>query len=115
MTSKITRKEIQEKLNRGDALILVDALQPSTYEQAHLPGALNIPHDQVQELAAKLLPDKSAEIVTYCANGPCQGSTIAANKLEQLGYANVKEYELGKQDWIEAGLPTEGGIRTASH
>ena len=114
MTSKITRNELQEKLNRGDAVILVDALAPSTYEQAHLPGALNIPHDQVHELAAKLLPDKSAEIVTYCANGPCQGSAIAANKLEELGYKNVKDYELGKQDWVEAGLPTESGAR-ASH
>src|SRR5947209_900199 len=98
MTSKITRNEIQEKLSRGDALILVDALPSAAYEQAHLPGALNIPHDQVQELASKLLPDKSAEIITYCANGPCQGSVIAANKLEQLGYTNVKDYELGKQD-----------------
>ena len=25
-----------------------------------------------------------------------------------LGYENATEYEGGKQDWIEAGLPTEG-------
>lgn len=115
MTSKITRKEIQEKLNRGEAITLVEALPPSAYEQAHLPGAINIPSDRVHELAPKLLPDKSAEIITYCANGPCQGSAIAANKLEQLGYTNVKDYELGKQDWIEAGLPTESGARAVSH
>lgn len=53
MTNKITRQEIQEKLNRGDALILVDALQASTYEQGHLPGALNIPHAQVEETRTK--------------------------------------------------------------
>ncbi len=115
MTSTITRNELQGKLNRGEAITLVEALAPSAYEQAHLPGAINIPSDQVHELAPKLLPDKSAEIVTYCANGPCQGSTIAANKLQQLGYTNVKEYELGKQDWVEAGLPTESGARAASH
>lgn len=26
-----------------------------------------------------------------------------------MGYKNVRDYEGGKQDWIEAGLPTEGG------
>ena len=26
-----------------------------------------------------------------------------------MGYTNVRAYEGGKQDWIEAGLPTEGG------
>jgi len=29
--------------------------------------------------------------------------------LEALGYANVYDYQEGKQDWIEAGLPTESG------
>ena len=24
-----------------------------------------------------------------------------------MGYTNVKDYEGGKQDWVEAGLPTE--------
>ena len=26
-----------------------------------------------------------------------------------MGYTNVRAYEGGKQDWIEAGMPTEGG------
>ena len=25
-----------------------------------------------------------------------------------MGYTDVKDYEGGKQDWVEAGLPTEG-------
>lgn len=112
MVTKITREELQAKLDRGDKVILVEALPPMYYEDTHLPGALNIPHDQVEALAPELLPDKFADIVVYCANGPCQNSEIAANRLSQLGYSNVKDYHLGKQDWIEAGLPTEQGART---
>jgi hypothetical protein len=26
-----------------------------------------------------------------------------------MGYTNVRDYEGGKSDWMEAGLPTEGG------
>lgn len=26
-----------------------------------------------------------------------------------MGYTNVRDYTGGKQDWIDAGLPTEGG------
>ena len=43
----------------------------------------------------------------YCANAPCQNSTIAARALDGLGYTNVAEYVEGKQDWVEAGLRLE--------
>jgi len=33
---------------------------------------------------------------------------MVARELATLGYANVREYIEGKQDWIQAGLPTEG-------
>ena len=32
----------------------------------------------------------------------------AASRLETLGFAGVFEYKAGKQDWLAAGLPTEG-------
>ncbi len=60
-----------------------------------------MPHDQVEELAPKLLPDRAAAIVVYCANGPCQNSGIAAHRLTTLGYTNVRDYHDGKQDWLD--------------
>ena len=59
-------------------------------------------------LAPELVPDRSAEIVVYCANSACRNSGIAAEALTALGYTNVRTYEAGKADWIEAGLPIEG-------
>jgi len=74
-----------------------------------LPGAINIPHTEVDELSPTLLPDKAAQVVVYCSNRACQNSPQAARRLLALGYENVRDYEEGKQDWIEAGLPIESG------
>src|SRR5260221_8786004 len=103
MVAKITRAELQARLQRQTPVILVEALPEKYYLDAHLPGAINIPHDAVDALAPRLLPDKTAEIVVYCANGPCRNSGIAAEHLAALGYINVADYHEGKADWIAAG------------
>ncbi len=104
----ITREEVEAMIDAGDAIVL-EALPPAHWEQGHLPGALNLPHDRVDELAPVIVPDKSTPIIVYCANGPCPNSGVAARRLEQLGYTNVVDYQLGKQDWVEAGLALESG------
>ncbi len=68
MVNTISRDELKEKIDRGDKFLLVETLPAAAYHHAHLPGAINLPPDQVTELAPKLLPDKSAEIVVYCAS-----------------------------------------------
>ena len=107
----ISREELKGKLDRDEGVVVVETLGPAYYEDAHLPGAINIPHTEVDELAPKMLPDKSAEVVVYCSNRICQNSPQAARRLDALGYENVYDYEEGKQDWIEAGLPTESGAK----
>jgi rhodanese-related sulfurtransferase len=77
--------------------------------KAHLPGALNIPHDAVDTLAPRLVSNKNAEIVVYCASATCKNSGIAAQRLTELGYRNVRTYDEGKADWIAAGLDVESG------
>ena len=68
MVATITRDELKGKIERGDGFRLVETLPPAAYAHAHLPGAINLPPDRVTELAPQLLPDKSAEIVVYCAS-----------------------------------------------
>ncbi len=109
MVVKITREEVRAKLENGAEVALVEALPAKYYLERHLPGALNLPRDRVDELAPTLLPDKSVEIIVYCASAPCKNSGIAAERLAELGYANVRDYHEGKADWIAAELPTESG------
>lgn len=108
MVPTITLDELRAELADG-SVVLVEALGPAYFEDAHLPGAINIPHEQVDELAPELLPDKGAAVVVYCASGPCRNSELAARRLLQLGYTNVRDYHEGKAEWIAAGLPTESG------
>jgi len=109
--TRIGRDELRARLEEGNRPIVVEALGPSNFEDAHLPGALNLPHDRVDELAFDLLPDKDAEIVVYCSNLACQNSVLASRRLVELGYTRVFEYEDGKQDWIEAGLPVDESVK----
>ncbi len=111
---EIRREELKAKLDDGEGVVVVETLGPRYYEDVHLPGAINIPHTEVDELAPRLLPDKSAQVVVYCSNRACQNSPQAARRLAALGYENVYDYEEGKQDWIEAGLPTESGAARAA-
>ncbi len=108
MTALITRDELRDAIAREEVTV-VETLGPGHYETAHLPGAINIPHTQVRELAGALLPDRDAAIVTYCSNTACRNSEIAAEQLAALGFSNVRKYAEGKQDWVEAGYPVERG------
>jgi len=104
---RIHRDDIHAHLRAGTTMHLVEALPEKYYRDGHLPGAMQLNHDEVREQAETRLPTKDAFIVVYCANTACQNSRKAAQALASLGYTNVAEYEEGKQDWVEAGLPIE--------
>jgi rhodanese-related sulfurtransferase len=107
MTRKITCDEIVDLLAAGDQVQFVETLRAEHFADGHLPGAVHIHFEEVEDRAAELLPDRDALIVTYCSNTACQNSRIAAEKLAKLGYTNVRRYEEGKQDWTDAGLDLE--------
>jgi rhodanese-related sulfurtransferase len=112
MTNTISRDELHSAIQAGSVTV-VEALGAAYYEDAHLPGAINIPHTEVAELAPVLLGDKDAAIVTYCSNTACRNSEVAALQLIKLGYTNVRKYAEGKEDWRAAGLPVEQGAPVA--
>ncbi|MGD9696172.1 MAG: rhodanese-like domain-containing protein [Thermoleophilia bacterium] len=107
MTRTITRDELRRAIEGGE-VVVVETLGPSHYDDAHLPGAINIPHTDVEALAPARLPDKDAAVVTYCSNTACQNSSLVQAQLIRMGYTNVRKYAEGKQDWQEAGLALEG-------
>ncbi|MBT2539750.1 rhodanese-like domain-containing protein [Streptomyces sp. ISL-44] len=106
MTALITRNELTAAIDAG-AVTVVDTLGGEYYAQQHLPGALALIPADVDTQAPALLPDRDAAIVTYCSNPACPNSGQVADRLTALGYANVRKYREGIQDWVEVGLPTE--------
>jgi rhodanese-related sulfurtransferase len=105
----ISRQSLQQKIESGADFALVDALSPMSYATSHLPGAINLPPESVDGRAQRRIPDRSTEVVVYCSDVACDSSVIVANRLIELGYENVGHYAEGKNDWVAAGLPVEGG------
>lgn len=68
MVQSISRDELKQKIDRRDDFVLVETLPRVAYQHAHLPGAINLPPDQINELAPTLLPERNAAIVVYCAS-----------------------------------------------
>ena len=68
MSDTISRDDLKAKIDRGESFALVETLPEVAYHHAHLPKAINLPPDRIRELAPRLLPDKSAEVIVYCSS-----------------------------------------------
>lgn len=64
----ISRVELKQRIDAKRPFTLVETLSADQFAQGHLPGAINLPPDQIDALAPTLLPDKDAEIIVYCAS-----------------------------------------------
>jgi 3-mercaptopyruvate sulfurtransferase SseA len=56
-----TREQLEEKMDRGEDFVLVDTLGEEYYRHSHLPGAINLPLEEIDRSEA-VLPDKEADI-----------------------------------------------------
>jgi rhodanese-related sulfurtransferase len=104
---EISRDELWQQIERGDDLVIVDALAPMSFAHSHLPGAINLPPEWVDERGPRRIADPRTAIVVYCASATCDSSVEVGNRLVELGYRNVRHYVGGKKDWIAGGLPLE--------
>ncbi len=98
----IDRRDLQEKMRENPRMPIVEVLPPEDYEEYHLPNAINVPlGDDFADRIRRAVPDKEAPVVVYCADASCDASPKAAEKMEELGYEHVLDYEDGKADWRE--------------
>ena len=67
MVSVITREELKQKLDRGEKPYIVEALPEETFRRGHIPGAIRVPDEPIEQWASRLLPDKQREVVSYCS------------------------------------------------
>lgn len=104
----ISASELKEKLSRADNRpILVNTLGREAYTAKRIPGSINIPTENIADIE-KVVPDREQPIVVYCANADCQASPRAAEALDEMGYAQVWDFEKGLSGWRKAGLPLTG-------
>lgn len=97
----VSRDELLAGLASGEVALL-DVRPEEEYEAGHLPEAINIPLEQLEDMLGKLPRDR--EIVAYCRGPYCVLSHEAVQRLRQLGY-RVRRFEEGYPEWKAAGLP----------
>jgi rhodanese-related sulfurtransferase len=62
----ISRDELRQKIERGDPFLLFEVLPEPYYRKHHLPGAVQMPPNDVAATVKRLTNDLNAEIVIYC-------------------------------------------------
>lgn len=95
--------ELAGRLEGEDAPILLDVRSEEEYEAGHIPGAINVPYDQIAASLDSLESFRTAEIVVYCRTGRRAG--VAENVLREAGFTRVFDLEGHMTSWNEAGLP----------
>jgi rhodanese-related sulfurtransferase len=101
---KVSIDELKGKLDRSDDFKLVNALGEWEFSAKHIPRSLHCgtAHDALGELKPW------DEIVVYCSNPSCSASVALYRFLEEHGYANVRRFAGGLEEWEEAGYQLEG-------
>ncbi|MFQ5956299.1 MAG: rhodanese-like domain-containing protein [Candidatus Brocadiales bacterium] len=100
---EISADEAAESLVDGRFDVILDVRQPEEYEGMHIPGAILIPLNTLEEKARVQLDDPNAHILAYCGVGA--RSLEATKILRKMGYANVLTLKGGIILWKEKGYP----------
>lgn len=94
--SSITMEDAAVLLESENDYLLLDVRTEQEYFSGHIPGAVCIPNEDIDENVAEALPDQEQVIFVYCRSG--NRSKQAAEKLANLGYTNIVEIG-GVKDW----------------
>ncbi|MDQ2621956.1 MAG: rhodanese-like domain-containing protein [Actinomycetota bacterium] len=98
--------EVYEDQKAGvEGLVVIDVRTKGAYDKSHIPGAISLPFDEINEETVANLPDGT--VVTYCWGPGCNGSVQAAVALSELGRP-VKEMIGGWEYWLREDFPVEG-------
>jgi adenylyltransferase/sulfurtransferase len=101
--TETTAVELKQRLDRGDALKIVDVREPNEYQINRLPGSVLIPLGDLPKRYTEL--DPNDEIVVQCKSGG--RSAKAADFLRSVGFKRVLNLKGGVIDWIDKVDPSQ--------
>ena len=96
--------ELSERIRAGSPPRILDVRTREEYAAGHVPGAVNIPYDELSSRLAEIDADKAAEVVVYCQSG--RRADVAEGLLRRAGYTNLRDLEGHMQAWNRSGHPT---------
>jgi len=99
----VRARELLDRAKRGLVTVL-DVRPPEEFAAGHLPGAVNIPVNELEKRLAEL--PKRKEVVAYCRGPYCLMSYDAVALLRRKGL-KARRLEDGLPEWRHAGLPVK--------
>ena len=103
----ISNSELSQRITAGDAPMILDVRTDKEYASGHVPGAVNIPVDQLPGRLPELRRHDNAEIVVYCESG--RRASKAADILIGDGFLDIRHLQGDMRQWRQDGLPTDSG------
>jgi rhodanese-related sulfurtransferase len=98
----IEPQALSERMESGDTeLLVLDVRSTAEFDEGHIPGAINIPHDVLGERIAELGPVGERDVVVYCRSG--RRAEIALETLKGAGFNRLFHLEGDYLRWSEEG------------
>jgi rhodanese-related sulfurtransferase len=101
----VAQDELARRLADGEVVVL-DVRPDAEYAAAHIPGAINMPHDRLASRLAELPAGR--DVVAYCRGRYCVFAPAAVRLLREHGYA-ARPLQGGLPEWRRAGRPVATG------
>jgi len=100
----IEPKALNDRIAWADrSLVVLDVRTPAEYADGHIPGAINIPHDQIGARIAELADARESDIVVYCGSG--KRASLALGVLEKQGFKRIYHLAGDYTRWSEEKRP----------
>lgn len=104
VVSQVSQEVLLERQQKdGPDLVVLDVRTPEEYAAGHVPGAVNIPYDQLAQRLTDVPKDK--DVVLYCQSG--RRAMLAASTLADHGYTRLGHLEGDIRAWRDNGRPVE--------
>lgn len=93
------------RLGGADAPLVLDVRTPEEWAAGHVPGALNVPHQDLPARLQEFEDFREREVVVYCERGG--RASVAEAALREAGFRDVRQLEGNMSGWRARGLPVE--------
>jgi len=101
----ISQQDFLALADESQPLLVLDVRTPEEFAAAHVPGAINIPHDKLAARIDELTGASDQVIVVYCRSG--RRSALALTTLHDAGFKNLRHLEGDFLAWKAADRPVE--------
>ncbi|TLU66647.1 rhodanese-like domain-containing protein [Thalassotalea litorea] len=111
LPEQATQSQVLALMESKEDFLLLDVRSPEEYNESHITGAVNIPHDTLDQNQPLLKSYRGKNIVVYCRSG--RRAQMAIDTLKENNFQRVSHLEGDFQQWQANELPlTKESIKT---